>query len=92
MAPGKAPCYEETEAGWRWPRPQEANVMNNEYRDGGVLACQRCGLRVVRQELEARGISIRFCPECYWGELEDTGADSEGADKKDVQTPARPAV
>jgi hypothetical protein len=66
--------------------------MGDEHRDGGVLACQRCGLRVVSQELEAKGIFIRFCPACYWGELEDTGADSEGADKKGVQTPAGSAV
>jgi hypothetical protein len=33
-------------------------------------ACDRCGLRAVRHELERRGIMMRFCDLCYWGELE----------------------
>ena len=33
-------------------------------------ACDRCGLRAVRHELERRGIIVRFCDLCYWGELE----------------------
>ncbi len=33
-----------------------------------LTACERCGLRVVRRELEQRGIVIDFCDECYWGE------------------------
>lgn len=29
--------------------------------------CGRCGLRRWTRELQQRGISIRFCDECYWG-------------------------
>jgi hypothetical protein len=32
-----------------------------------MTACDRCGLRVVRYELEQRGIIMSFCDECYWG-------------------------
>jgi hypothetical protein len=35
-----------------------------------ALACDRCGLREVRHELERRGVVVRFCDECYWGEME----------------------
>lgn len=48
--------------------------MKNTEQDGGVSACQRCGLRVVRRELEAKGIAFRFCPFCDWGELEEDAA------------------
>ncbi len=37
-----------------------------------LTACERCGLREVRHELERRGIIIRFCDECYWGEAAET--------------------
>jgi len=30
-------------------------------------ACDKCGLKVVRYELEKRGIVFRFCDVCYWG-------------------------
>jgi hypothetical protein len=33
-------------------------------------ACERCGLRSVRCELEQRGIVVRFCDDCYWGEIQ----------------------
>ena len=33
-------------------------------------ACDKCGLKVVRYELEKRGIVFRFCDVCYWGELD----------------------
>jgi len=31
-------------------------------------ACERCGLRTVRKELERDGVVMRFCEECYYGE------------------------
>lgn len=34
-------------------------------------ACERCGLREVRHELEQKGVIIRFCDECYWGEISE---------------------
>ena len=33
-------------------------------------ACDKCGLKVVRYELQKRGIVFRFCDVCYWGELD----------------------
>jgi len=30
-------------------------------------ACARCGLQQATRELEARGVSIRLCDDCYWG-------------------------
>jgi len=39
--------------------------------------CERCGLRVVRRELERSGVIMRFCDECYWGEAESEGAPEE---------------
>ena len=35
-----------------------------------MTACDRCGLQAVRHELEQRGIMMRFCDECYWGEVQ----------------------
>jgi hypothetical protein len=35
----------------------------------GYAACNKCGLRAVRYELERRGILLRFCDTCYWGEV-----------------------
>jgi uncharacterized Zn finger protein len=32
-------------------------------------ACEKCGLREVRHELERKGVIMRFCEECYWGEI-----------------------
>ena len=31
-------------------------------------ACEKCGLKAVRYELERCGIVLRFCDMCYWGE------------------------
>lgn len=42
-----------------------------------LTACERCGLREVRHELEKKGITIRFCDECYWGEI--SGPDTDAA-------------
>lgn len=36
----------------------------------GQAACDKCGLKAVRYELERRGITLRFCDTCYWGEVE----------------------
>ncbi|HEV2357317.1 MAG TPA: hypothetical protein VGZ23_06865 [bacterium] len=36
-----------------------------------VTACDRCGLRTVRHELEQRGVVMHFCDECYWGEAQE---------------------
>ncbi len=30
--------------------------------------CARCGLRRATRELEARGVFIRLCDDCYWGQ------------------------
>lgn len=38
-----------------------------------VAVCDRCGLRTVSRELEQRGVILRFCDECYWGEVQETG-------------------
>ncbi len=40
----------------------------------GLTACDRCGLREVRHELEKKGVIIRFCDECYWGEMSENAA------------------
>jgi hypothetical protein len=36
-----------------------------------LTACERCGLREVRHELEQKGVIIRFCDECYWDEISE---------------------
>jgi hypothetical protein len=36
----------------------------------GYAACERCGLKAVRYELERRGIVLCFCDMCYWGEVD----------------------
>jgi hypothetical protein len=41
-----------------------------------LTACERCGLREVRHELEKKGVIIRFCEECYWGEISEPDADA----------------
>lgn len=33
--------------------------------------CARCGLRRATRELEARGVFIRLCDDCYWGQEPD---------------------
>jgi hypothetical protein len=44
-----------------------------------LSACERCGLREVRTELEKKGVTIRFCDECYWGEISEPGAAQDSA-------------
>lgn len=39
-----------------------------------LSACEKCGLREVRHELEKKGVFIRFCDECYWDEVKETDA------------------
>lgn len=43
--------------------------------------CARCGLRRATRELEARGVFIRLCDDCYWGK--------EPANDRSPQTPPR---
>jgi hypothetical protein len=38
-----------------------------------LIACEKCGLREVSHEFEKKGVIIRFCEECYWGEISETG-------------------
>lgn len=54
----------------------------------GQSACDKCGLKAVRYELERRGIVLRFCDACYWGEL---GADARpaGSDMEKKQADPR---
>lgn len=35
--------------------------------------CARCGLRRATRELEAKGINIRLCDDCYWGREPEAG-------------------
>lgn len=51
-----------------------------------VHACERCGLREVRHELEQKGVIIRFCDECYWGEISDAGSAKPA--RKRIAAPA----
>ena len=51
-----------------------------------LTACERCGLRDVRHELEQKGVIIRFCDECYWGEISD--ADLAAPPQKPAAAPA----
>ncbi len=46
-------------------------------------ACDKCGLKAVRYELERRGIVLRFCDVCYGGELE---ADGSLVDERNTKT------
>lgn len=52
-------------------------------------ACEKCGLREVRHELERKGVTIRFCEECYWGEIEDMDPEPEARQQRIVE-PAAP--
>jgi len=45
----------------------------------GCSACDKCGLKSVHYELERRGIVLRFCDTCYWGEV---GANERPADRE----------
>ena len=51
-------------------------------------ACEKCGLKAVRYELERQGIVLRFCDACYWGELE---TDANAAKSDAVREQADPA-
>jgi hypothetical protein len=31
--------------------------------------CPGCGLRKVTRELKRQGVTVRFCDECYWGQV-----------------------
>jgi hypothetical protein len=39
--------------------------------------CNRCGLRRATQALEDRGIQIRLCDYCYWGQETQPPVKSE---------------
>ncbi|HKX16982.1 MAG TPA: hypothetical protein VJT33_03095 [bacterium] len=51
-------------------------------------ACEKCGLREVRHELEKKGVTIRFCEECYWGELEDMSPETAPPQNKSAERAA----
>ena len=51
-----------------------------------LTACERCGLREVRHELERRGVIIRFCDECYWGEAEENDTASSAGERPSEPT------
>ena len=55
-----------------------------------LTACERCGLREVRHELEQKGVIIRFCDECYWGEISDPNVDAATETPRTSQ-PTKPA-
>ncbi len=57
---------------------------------GSIPICERCGLRAVRHELEKEGIILRFCDDCYWGELEAEGKPEVEA--RPEQGEPRPSV
>lgn len=39
--------------------------------------CEKCGLRAVRHELERKGILLKFCDYCYWGEAATEDSPTE---------------
>ena len=41
------------------PQPGETKAIDT---------CGRCGLRRATKELEERGVQIRLCDDCYWGQ------------------------
>jgi hypothetical protein len=53
-------------------------------------ACERCGLREVRHELEARGMVVRFCDACYWGDVQQPDLAEPAPDRVPAQPEARP--
>jgi hypothetical protein len=53
-----------------------------------VTACEKCGLKAVRHELERRGIVYRFCDDCYWGELEAKEQTEGSRPAKETGRPA----
>ncbi len=56
----------------------------------GQSVCDKCGLKAVRYELERRGIVLRFCDACYWGELEADARPAEGDVEKKQANPRAP--
>jgi hypothetical protein len=46
-------------------------------------ACERCGLREVRHELERKGMIVRFCDECYWGEIVESKPTASASPRPD---------
>ena len=57
-----------------------------------LTACEKCGLREVRHELESKGVTIRFCEECYWGEISETGEVAEAPSPRRNATPPAPTA
>jgi len=55
-----------------------------------LTACERCGLREVRHELEQRGVIIRFCEECYWGEFQEPDRAEPQPDQPAAAGPSSP--
>jgi hypothetical protein len=51
-------------------------------------ACEKCGLREVRHELERHGVMIRFCDECYWGEISETESAPVAGPRERTDEPA----
>ncbi len=51
--------------------------------------CSRCGLRRVTRALEEKGITIRLCDDCYWGqEVNATAAGEHAASSRPNPRPA----
>jgi hypothetical protein len=53
-----------------------------------VTACDRCGLREVRHQLEQRGIVVNFCDDCYWGDVQQPDPAARPQDQMPVVEPA----
>ena len=56
-----------------------------------LSACEKCGLRGVRHELEKKGVFIRFCNECYWSEIEEKDAAGSAEVQASEPAPSAPA-
>ena len=54
-----------------------------------LTVCERCGLREVRHALERRGIIVRFCDECYWGEAQQPDVVEPGEEQPPEQAGPR---
>ena len=51
-------------------------------------ACEKCGLREVRHELERHGVVVKFCDECYWGEISEPESASAAPPQTRTAEPA----
>jgi hypothetical protein len=51
-------------------------------------ACEKCRLREVRHELERHGVVIKFCDECYWGEISEPESASAAPPQTRATGPA----